>query len=702
MRPKILYSLLSPVSTLKGVGDKTLSAMDRLNLSSVRDVLYHKPVNVIQRYDLQQSIKKGIPIPAGEYVTLLFTPSNVSVPHPNNRRSPITVVGFDPDNNPVRVSYFKAAPAWVQGKYKVGQTVAVSGKHSFYNGNLQITHPDYVVSAKQAFTIPSANAVYPLTYALLNSKMSSIVQDALKLAPELPEWIVQNTMDQNKWLPWHQAIKRIHNPEHYMDIDYTSPLIERLAYDELLAMQVALYLMRENNKTHGCQTSASSDQISPDMLKIMNDLPYQLTNDQQTTLIDVLKHMHNPYQMNHLIQGDVGAGKTVVALLLAMSAINQGYQVVFMAPTEVLAKQHYHEAIKVMQSVNIKVTLLTGAMKAKETRTALAEIANGESQLIIGTHAVFQEKVIYKNIGFVIIDEQHRFGVKQRFLLSKKGNNPDVLMMTATPIPRTLMLSKYGDINTSLIKEKPAGRKDIVTTVLKLQKLDMLIERLKENIKNDNTQIYWVCPLVEENETLNVTSVEERFEYLQQHFPGDVEMVHGQLKSDQIQEKMNRFKNHEVSVLLATTVIEVGVNVPNASFIIIENSERFGLSQLHQLRGRVGRGDKQSYCVLLCNNYISDISIERLNVLKSTNDGFVIAEKDLELRGGGEILGSKQSGEQELKIANFYMHNHLYQSVSNQMADIKTEYKQNKSIAQELRILLYLFGYDELALYFGK
>ncbi len=466
----------------------------------------------------------------------------------------------------------------------------------------------------------------------------------------------------------------------------------RLAYDELLSNQLALAFIRQKTKQKDGRSFVGDNSL---LKKVLSLLPFTLTKAQETALNEINKDQEAPYKMLRLLQGDVGSGKTVVALLSMLKVIESGSQTALMAPTEILAKQHYETISKLCENTPIKVSLLTGKLKAKQKKEIYENLALGDINILIGTHALFTDTVSFKDLGYIVIDEQHRFGVNQRLLLSQKGKNCDVLVMTATPIPRSLLLTAYGDMDYSKITELPKGRKPSKTVVMNTDKIPDVISSLKKKLET-KTRAYWVCPLVEESQKLDISAATKRFEMLKHHFGDKVALIHGKMKEQEKDAVMEEFKIGQKTLLVATTVIEVGVNVPEATIMIIEHAERFGLAQLHQLRGRIKRGYEDSYCMLLYSYPISNISKERLNIMKQTEDGFFIAEKDLELRGGGEILGTRQSGFTEFKLADMQYHQDLLLRARDDAKQIlQNDPKLETKRGEALRILLYLFEQNE-------
>ena len=521
---------------------------------------------------------------------------------------------------------------------------------------------------------------------------------ALQLVPELPEWHDPALVARHKWPDLASALRTIHNPEDAADLSPDHPARQRLAYDELLANQLALSLIRAKMRKLGGRVTNGAGDLRQ---KLAANLPFAMTGAQQRALADIYDDMASEGRMLRLLQGDVGSGKTVVALMAMLNAVECGRQAAIMAPTEILARQHFETIGPLLEQIGIKCAILTGRDKGKARKATLEGFANGDVQIAVGTHALFQDDVVFSDLAFAVVDEQHRFGVHQRLMLAGKGQAVDVLVMTATPIPRTLTLTAFGDMEVSRLDEKPPGRKPVDTRVLPIDKVDDVISGIGRAMRT-GTKIYWVCPLVEDSEILDLQAAEERYRILVELF-GDarVGLVHGKMKAKEKDEVMERFAHGDTSILVATTVIEVGVNVPDATIMVIEHSERFGLAQLHQLRGRIGRGDAASTCLLLYGNPLGQVSKARLKIMRETEDGFIIAEEDLKLRGAGEVLGTRQSGLQEYRLANLELHGDLL-AIARDDARLIVDRDPDlqKTRGEALRLLLYLFERDEAVRYF--
>jgi len=681
-RPFILDPLFRSVGTLNGVGPRTLKLYEKLTGGSkLLDVIFHKPIDIVTRKFVPSIMSAKI----GDTVCVKVT---IEKHTPNERKShPYRIRARDASGF-IELAFFHAQGGWVENLYPIGRELMISGQVDDYKGGRQITHPDILDLEEPEKT----EIIYPLTAGLSHKMLRKTMLSCLAQTPELPEWISDAHKVKMHWPDWKTSITALHNPHTADDLDPSTPPLTRLAYDEFLANQLTLAILRlKQRKLKGRAYQNNGLQRQ----KLLKNLPWPLTSFQKEALAEIDEDMGQPHRMLRLLQGDVGSGKTIVAALAMMNVVDSGGQAALMAPTEILARQHVETLKPFFDMADIPFTILTGRDKGKVREVILNDIASGKAKIIIGTHALFQEGVEFADLGLAVIDEQHRFGVHQRLTLSNKGQGTDVLVMTATPIPRTLTLTAYGDMEVSRIVGKPAGRKPIDTRLLPQSNLDDMISRLSEQIKK-NIQVYWVCPLVEESEILDLAAAEERYLVLQQYFGDRVGLIHGRLKPKEKDAVMEKFMAGAISILVATTVIEVGVNVPNATIMVIEHAERFGLAQLHQLRGRVGRSDQQSYCFLVYAEKITETARERLKILRQTEDGFLIAEKDLELRGSGEVLGTKQSGLIEFRLANLAAHSDLLFSARQDAALILDKDPDLKTPrGQALRTLLYLFERDQ-------
>jgi len=633
MRPEILNPLFAEVEALKGVGPTLAKPLKRLKLARVIDVLFHLPTGLIER----KKVDTVEALDAGRIVTLRVVPIDY---RSSGMRGPFRVHATDQAGNVLSLVYFGSNPGWAKKLFPLGEPRIVSGKLELYGQELQMIHPDHVLPPEEAVDLPEHEPVYPLSEGLTLRRMGQLAEQAVARAPDLPEWIEPGLLAARDWPGWQDAVRRIH----------TDPQDElaraRLAYDEVLANQLALMLVRASSrKRRG--TPLKGDGRLREALK----LPYAPTGAQARSVREIEGDLQQATPMLRLLQGDVGSGKTLVATMALLTAVEAGAQGALLAPTEILARQHYATLTRTLAGLPVNVAILTGREKGKSRESTLMGLADGSIDILIGTHAIFQEKVSYRNLALAVVDEQHRFGVAQRLLLQAKAERPPhLLVMTATPIPRTLTLSHYGEMDVSRLDEMPPGRQPIETRVISGERLDEIAGALGRHMGKGG-QAYWVCPLVEESELSDLAAAESRAESLRAAFGERVGVVHGRMKGPEKDAVMAAFQRGDLGVLVATTVIEVGVDVPNATLMIIEGADRFGLAQLHQLRGRVGRGDQQSTCLLLRGNALSETSRARLALMRETNDGFRIAEEDLRLRGAGEILGTRQSGEAEFRLA---------------------------------------------------
>ncbi|MEM6615489.1 MAG: ATP-dependent DNA helicase RecG [Pseudomonadota bacterium] len=692
MRPPELNTLFAPVTSIKGVGPKSAPAYDRLLLSPgdagparVMDLVFHMPNRVVDRRK-HVTVQDAL---VGEIVTLTLRVIRHFAPPPGRRNSPHRVICED-DTDEIAIVFFGGHGDYIHKLLPAGETVVVSGLLESFNDRRQIVHPDHVVPVDKAHTLPQIEPIYPLTAGVSRAMFGKAINGAVETLPDLGEWIEPSTLAEFQWPTWHDAATTIHRPIEPSDADPHGGPWQRLAYDELLAGQLALGLLRKTMRDKGGTSRVATGNVREHMTSA---LPFSLTGAQGRALDEIQQDMEAPDRMLRLLQGDVGSGKTVVAALAMAHSLDSGWKAALMAPTEILARQHLATFTGFFDGTGVRLQLLTGRDTAKERRETLEALKSGEIDILIGTHALFQETVEFNRLGLVVIDEQHRFGVHQRLALgTKNGADADMLVMTATPIPRTLVLTHYGDMDVSILDEKPPGRQPIDTRVLPAEKLGAVTERLKAHVESGG-QAYWVCPLVEDSELDGVVDATARHKVLSEHFGDRVAIIHGRMPGTEKDAVMAAFQAGEVSILVATTVIEVGVDVPNATIIVIENAERFGLAQLHQLRGRVGRGSDSSVCLLVYGKVFSQTAQERLRIMRETEDGFRIAEKDLELRGGGDILGTRQSGETVTEIADPSVHRRLLEP-ARQSARLllETDPMLLSSRGRAARVLLHLFG----------
>ena len=685
MRPGILYPLFAEIDTIKGVGIKYARLIKNLCGTKIIDILFHLPVNIIDR-TYSVPLKDAAD---GKIWTGIITVNEHQ--KPATRKHPYRIYCTDGTKDLVLI-FFKVYEDSLVKNYPIGEKRVVSGKLEYFNGMWQMSHPDYVALPDKLNLIARQEPVYPLTAGITNKMIIKLEEDSLKRLPKLPEWLVPDSLRDLEYISFNQALCAIHHPKNLADLLPSSIARRRLAYDEILSNQLALAFIRQKVKHQKGRSFIGNGEI---YFNVISSLPFVLTDAQKTVLEEISLDQKEPYKMLRLLQGDVGSGKTVVALLSMIKVIEDGAQAALMAPTEILAKQHYETICNLCKNTDLNIGLLTGKLKAKEKKEIYAKIASGEVDIVIGTHALFTESVKFKDLGYVVIDEQHRFGVNQRLSLSAKGTQCDVLVMTATPIPRSLLLTAYGDMDYSKISELPKGRKPTKTAVLNVNKMPEIIDALSKKIAS-GTRAYWVCPLVEESEKSDLAAATKRYESLHEQFGDIVGLVHGKMKEQEKDSVMEEFKQGKKKLLVATTVIEVGVNVPEATIMIIEHAERFGLAQLHQLRGRIKRGMEEGSCILLYDYPLSAVARERLNIMKQTEDGFYIAEKDLELRGGGELLGTRQSGFTQFRLAEMPAHIDLLIKARDDAQHIlKTDANLQTERGQAIRTLLYLFEQNE-------
>ncbi len=679
--------MFKPVTALPGLGPRLGKLVEKLAGGHVVDLLWHLPCGVIDR----RFSPKIAQAPNGRIATLTVRiDSHVA---PVNPRHPYRVRCTD-DTGVLELVYFHVKGDWLARQMPIGSTMVVSGKVEWFNDTPQISHPDAVVPLEARDEIDMVEPVYPMTAGLPAKTLRKAVRAALAELPALPEWQDAAWLERRRWPGWADALTRAHNPEDEADLATTTAARCRLAYDELLANQLALMLVRASQRRLTGRATQGDGTLRR---KALAALPFALTGSQATALEEIYADMASDSRMLRLLQGDVGSGKTVVALLAMLNAVETGAQAALMAPTEILARQHAESLAPLCKAAGVEIGLLTGRDKGKARQAVLDRLASGELSLLVGTHALFQEDVAFHDLALAVIDEQHRFGVHQRLQLSAKGRATDVLVMTATPIPRTLTLTAYGDMDVSRLLEKPAGRKPVQTVTVALDRLEEIVHGIRRKVQ-EGARIYWVCPLVDESEQIDLAAATERHAFLTGAFGDRVGLVHGKMRGPDKDAVMAAFAEGALDVLVATTVIEVGVNVPEATVMVIEHAERFGLAQLHQLRGRVGRGEKPSTCLLLFDPHLTETARSRLKTLRDTEDGFIIAEEDLRLRGAGELLGTRQSGLPGFRLADLAVHGELLAVARD---DAKLIVERDPELAtprgQALRTLLYLFERDAAA-----
>ena len=682
-RPPVLFPLFAGVETLPGVGPKAAEAFAALNVTRPRDLLFHLPVAGIAR----RTVARLADLRPPEIATV--TVRVLRHHQPASKGRPWRVICAD-DSGDLALVFFHARAPWIESQLPIGATRVISGKVELFDGLAQMVHPDHVLSPSDP--PPSGfEPVYPLAGALTQSVVARATTAAIDRAPTLPEWVEPTLILQRGWPDWSAAIRAAHDPRGMDDLSLLSPARERLAYDELLAHQMTLALVRRDRRRTAGRVTQAEGRLQARVLKA---LPWPPTGAQARAVAEITADMASPQRMNRLLQGDVGSGKTLVAALALFAAVEAGGQGVLMAPTEILARQHLAALTPLAEAAGIRIALLTGRDKGEARETVLADLAAGRIGVLVGTHAVFQPGVTFHDLRLAVIDEQHRFGVAQRLELAAKGLRPDMLVMTATPIPRSLALAQYGDMDLSVLDEKPPGRKPVVTTVLPDSRIEDVAARL-QTAMDRGARAYWVCPLVEESEVVDLTAAEDRFQMLRARFGERVRLVHGQMPPEARDAAMADFAAGRAQLLVATTVIEVGVNVPEATIMVIERAESFGLAQLHQLRGRVGRGEGASSCLLLYHEPLSESARRRLQILRGTEDGFRIAEEDLAMRGAGDVIGTAQSGLPRFRVADLERQADL---LATARQDARLLLDQDPELSgergQAIRLLLWLMEQD--------
>ena len=693
MRPTLLDALFSPVSSLSGVGPKLAALFDRLVASGhgnarIRDLLFHLPVALTDRR-VRASLAEAVP---DTVVTLALRVAEHRPPSASRGKKPYRILCEDERGNDVMLVYFHAHPTQLEKSLPVGARRWISGLIERWDGHWQMVHPDRIYDERTLSELRPIDPVYPATEGLTQRMIARTIFAALRRIPVLPEWIDPAFTAQQKFASFAASLNFLHDAQQLDALEPMQPARRRLAYDELLASQLALVMVRSRMRETRGRSISGNGSLSE---KIMQALPYTLTASQTQAIADIRADMAQPRRMLRLLQGDVGSGKTIVGLLAMTTAIEAGKQAALMAPTEILARQHFERIKPLADAAGIPIALMTGRDKAAQRAQSRAALARGDIQIAVGTHALFQDDVEFHDLGLAVVDEQHRFGVHQRLALGEKGSLADVLVMTATPIPRTLVLTYFGDIELSVLREKPAGRQPIDTRSVDLDRMPEVIAGIRRAV-DGGAQVYWVCPLVAESEKLDVAAAEDRFDDLRRIFGDRTGLLHGQQKPAEKDAAMRKFMDGETRILVSTTVIEVGVDVPNASVMVIEHAERFGLSQLHQLRGRIGRGAARSTCLLLYKSPLGETARARLAIMRETDDGFRIAEEDLRLRGEGDLLGSAQSGMPGFKLARADLDADLLAAARD---DAKLTVARDPELTTErgqaLRVLLYLFERDD-------
>jgi len=686
MRPEILFPLFQDVTVLPGIGPRLATLVAKVAGGRVKDVVFLKPTGLIDR-SRQVTVADA---PEDQIVTLTAT---VEEHIPGRRQGQPYKVRLYDETGFLHLVYFHGRPDYLQRVLPVGEKRIVSGRCERYGSEIQMLHPDLVMTEAEAEETPLIEPVYPLTAGLVAKTMRKAVHGAVSMVPELPEWLDPELTGAPDWPDFRTAVRQLHAPQSADDLEPAHPARERLAFDEVFARQLALQLVRARRKA---QSGRSLKGTGEKVRLVLEHSPFQPTGAQTRAFEAIRADMEEEARMTRLLHGDVGAGKTFVAALAAAQAAEAGTQTAIMAPTEILARQHAKTLAQLLEPAGLSVVALTGRDKGATRKEILERMAAGSVDVVCGTHALFQEGIEFSDLGLVVIDEQHRFGVSDRMRLTSKGHRPDVLVMTATPIPRTLSLSVYGDLDVSRLDEKPAGRIPPETRLISMERLDEVVEGVRRAIGRGD-RVYWVCPLVEESDQSDLSAAEDRWRHLRAALGEErVGLLHGRMKAAEKEAVATAFRNGEMDVLVATTVIEVGVDAPDATVMIIEHAEHFGLAQLHQLRGRVGRGDKPSSCLLLYKGPLGETARSRLETMRETDDGFRIAEEDWRLRGAGDPLGLRQSGLPDFRLADLEAHGDLI-ARANDMARLLVQ--RDPELAGErgeaLRVLLYLFEKDQ-------
>ena len=690
MRPPVLNPLFAPITTLPGIGSKVDRLYRRLlgrdETPRIIDLVFHLPTGTIDRR-AQPKLRDVVP---GGVVTVTVTIDRHRPAPPRRGRAPYLIYASD-DTGDIVLTYFNARRDYLEQLLPVGGRRIVSGTTALYDGMLQMVHPDRVVDENELAKLPLIEPQYALTEGLSMNQVRRAVEAAVGKVPALPEWQDAAWLARSNFPAFADALRAVHRPPR-PDVSPAEVAWSRLAYDEFLAGQLALGLVRAHTRRPRGRRSVGDGTLRK---RIAAALPYALTGSQVRAVTDIVADLAKPERMSRLLQGDVGSGKTVVALLASASVIEAGRQAALMAPTEILARQHWNTIAPLAEAAGLRAAILTGRERGRARNDVLERLARGEIDLLIGTHALFQEDVDFRDLALAVVDEQHRFGVHQRLALARKGEAVDLLVMTATPIPRTLVLTYFGDMDASELREKPAGRKPVDTRAIPLERLDEVVDAVGRAL-HEGRRVYWVCPLVEESELIDLAAAQDRFHTLTARFGGAVDLVHGKMKGTDKDAAMARFAAGGSKLLVATTVIEVGVDVPEASVMVVEHAERVGLAQLHQLRGRIGRGSERSTCLLLYKTPLGETAKARLAVMRETEDGFRIAEEDLRLRGEGDVLGTRQSGLPGFRVARIETHGPLLQAARDDAALIMGRDPELTSPRGEaLRALLYLFERDE-------
>ncbi len=653
------------VNALKGVGKKLSKYLKNKKIEKVKDILLNLPYSETDRSKIVDLDKLEI----GKIQTIKVKVKKINFPRIRNLPNKIIC---EDKSNKIEIVYFNSREGYLRKLFKINEWVVISGKISFFNKKYQMTNPDYVSSLEKEDYVKQIIPKYSLTKGINEKKYRIISEQVINSLPDIKEWHENNFLKKNNFLNWKENIIALHKTKDSQD--NLSKTFKRLVFDEILANFIILSDNRKKLKKNKKNKSFKS--IICD--EILKNLSFELTESQKNVLVEINQDLKSNTRMFRIVQGDVGSGKTIVSLLAIANVVENKYQCAFMSPTEILAKQHYDLAKNIFLNTKIKIGFLTGKTELKKRKQIIKDLENGNIDIIIGTHSLFQDKINFKNLGLAVIDEQHKFGVKQRSDLAKKGgDNCDVLLMSATPIPRTMMMSLYGDMDISKIKEKPKNRKKIITLSKPEKKINELWSFINKQVNLGN-QVFWVCPLIEESSFLDFSSAKKKFDVINKKFPNKVALLHGALDKREKEKILNKFLKKEIYILVSTTVIEVGIDFPNANLIIIENANKFGLAQLHQLRGRVGRGNKQGICILLFKDGLSKNAIKRIKILKESNDGFFIAEEDMRLRGFGDIIGYQQSGIKNFRFADPVIHEDLFHQAEKYVKDMSIDINDDK------------------------
>lgn len=685
-RPEILFPLFAGAETLKGVGPKTAQNLMQIGLETPRDLVFSLPHSVLDRR--RRSSIQGLDLPSIATVEV-----EIGKHQPARNRGGAYRINVSDQEAEFQLVFFHGRSRYLEAQCPEGAQRLVSGKVELFDGMAQMVHPDHMVPLAEAGEIPEFEPVYPLTQGVTQKTMTKAILSALSRLPDLAEWVDPEQLKREAWPSWQEAITAAHQPQGLDDLSPEAPARQRLAYDELFAHQLTLALARQAERRVRGLVSQATGRLQS---RVLSNLPYRPTSAQGRAIEEISADMASDRRMNRLLQGDVGAGKTLVAFMALLVAVEAGGQGVMMAPTGILAQQHFEGLRPLAEDAGVVLEILTGRDKGAERRAKLEALARGDIQILVGTHAVFQQDVAFQELRLAIVDEQHRFGVRQRMELAEKGKGADVLVMTATPIPRSLALAQYGDMDVSVLDEKPPGRKPVKTAVLSTERMEEVVNHLRGAIE-EGRQCYWVCPLVGESEVMDLTAAEERFKHLRALLgEGNVGLVHGQMPPAEKDAAMEAFQKGVTKVLVATTVIEVGVNVPNASIMVIERAEIFGLAQLHQLRGRVGRGSAESTCLLMYQPPLTEGGRRRLEVLRESEDGFRISVTDLQMRGAGDVIGTAQSGLPQFRIADLEKQAPLMAvAQSDARALLAMDPALSTPRGQAARVLLWLMKQDQ-------